>query len=64
MKNKPAWLEAALVIGPFVALAVIWNQLPARVPIHWNIHGKIDGWASKTTGMLPCVLSFRAKVLP
>ncbi len=34
MKNKLAWLEVGLLIAPFVALVVLWNQLPARVPIH------------------------------
>lgn len=52
MKSKLAWLEAGLLIAPFVALVVIWNELPARVPIHWNLRGEIDGWASKTTGLL------------
>jgi len=52
MKNKLAWLEAALVMAPFIALVVFWNQIPERVPIHWNIRGEIDGWSTKTTGML------------
>jgi uncharacterized membrane protein len=52
MKKKLAWLEAGLVIAPFVALAIIWNELPDRVPIHWNLGGEIDGWAPKTTGLL------------
>jgi uncharacterized membrane protein len=52
MKSRLVWLEAVLVITPFVALAVFWNYLPERVPIHWNIRGEIDGWASKTTGLL------------
>jgi immunity protein, SdpI family len=52
MKNKLAWLEAALVAAPFIALVVFWNQIPERVPIHWNIRGEIDRWAPKATGML------------
>lgn len=52
MKNKLAWLEPALVMAPFIALVVFWNQIPERVPIHWNIRGEIDGWSPKTTGML------------
>jgi uncharacterized membrane protein len=30
----------------------LWDKLPARVPIHWNLRGQIDGWASKPFGML------------
>lgn len=52
MKNKLNWLEAVLVVAPFVALAVFWNELPARVPFHWNLRGEIDGWASKPVAML------------
>ena len=52
MKNKLNWLEAALLIAPFVLLAAFWNKLPARVPDHWNLQGQIDGWASKPRGIL------------
>jgi immunity protein, SdpI family len=52
MKNKLIWLEALLVIGPFIAVALLWNQVPDRIPIHWNIHGEIDGWAGKAVGLL------------
>jgi uncharacterized membrane protein len=47
MKNKLNWLEAALLVAPLIALLVFWNDLPARVPMHWNLRGEIDGWASK-----------------
>lgn len=47
MKNKLNWLEATLLVAPLLALVMWWNELPARVPIHWNLHGQIDGWASK-----------------
>src|SRR5213078_4803796 len=40
MKNTLAWLEAALVMAPFIALVVFWNQIPERVPMHWNIRGE------------------------
>jgi uncharacterized membrane protein len=56
MKNKLTWLEATLVIAPFFVLVVLWNQIPERVPIHWNIRGDIDRWASKAPGMLPLPL--------
>ena len=51
MKSKLNWLEAALLVAPFLALAFYWNDLPARVPIHWNLRGEIDGWSSKTPGV-------------
>ena len=33
-------------------MALLWDKFPARIPIHWNIHGRIDGWASKPFGLL------------
>lgn len=47
MKNKLNWLESALVLAPLVALATLWREMPERIPIHWNLHGQIDGWGSK-----------------
>ena len=51
MKTKLSWLETVLLTAPFVVLAIYWNDLPARVPIHWNFRGQIDGWAAKTPGI-------------
>ncbi|MGH8093320.1 MAG: SdpI family protein [Chthoniobacterales bacterium] len=51
MKTKLSWLEAALLAVPLVALAICWNDLPGRVPIHWDLHGEINGWAAKTPGI-------------
>jgi len=36
-----------IVLMPFIYLAFIWNQLPAKVPIHWNIKGEIDRYGDK-----------------
>ncbi len=52
MKSKLLWLEAALLALPFLALALLWRDLPDRVPVHWNLHDEIDGWASKGAGLL------------
>ena len=52
MKSKLNWLEVVLLAAPFVALAIYWNELPERVPIHWNLRGEINGWASKEFGLL------------
>jgi uncharacterized membrane protein len=52
MKSKLNWLEVLLLAAPFVSLAIYWNDLPARVPIHWNFRGQIDGWSAKMPGML------------
>jgi len=52
MKSKLSWLEAALLIAPFLVLIAYWNEFPQRVAIHWNLQGEINGWASKEFGLL------------
>jgi uncharacterized membrane protein len=69
MKTRLSWLEVILLAAPFVALAIYWNDLPARVPIHWDLRGQINGWAAKAPGMLivPLTalgLSLLLRVLP
>lgn len=46
---------ALLQAGPFVILAVaaLWvrsryDELPARLPAHWNASGEIDRWVART----------------
>lgn len=42
-----------LMIAPWLLalgyLALVWNQLPAQMPIHYNLQGNVDGSQSKTT---------------
>jgi uncharacterized membrane protein len=42
----------ALLTAPFIYLAAQWDKFPALIPIHWNVHGQIDNWASKPAGLL------------
>jgi uncharacterized membrane protein len=52
----------ALVAGAFVASAALYPRLPEKIPVHWNIEGKIDGYGSKTwalflsPGIMLCLL--------
>lgn len=32
--------------------ALLWTKLPARMPIHFDLHGMPNGWASRTVGVL------------
>ncbi len=44
-----------VLVIQLAAVLIIGNSVPAdaKVPIHWNLYNQIDGWASKTTAMLP-----------
>ena len=37
----------ALVASPYMYLYFIWQQLPDRVPIHFNFEGVADNWSGK-----------------
>ncbi len=37
---------------PFIYLAYYWNELPAKVPVHWNIKGEIDRYGDKSELLL------------
>jgi len=45
-----------IVLLPFVYLAIIWNKLPQKVPVHWNIRGEVDRYGEKTEMILIPVL--------
>lgn len=47
MKLKKELLIIAIALLPFVYIAYIWNQLPEKVPMHWNIKGEIDRYGDK-----------------
>ena len=36
-----------IVAFPFLYLYYIWDELPAKVPLHWNVKGEIDRWGDK-----------------
>ena len=52
MKSKLTWLEVALLAAPLIVLTIYWHDLPARVPVHWNVRGQVDNWGAKVPGLL------------
>lgn len=45
-------LQLLLIASMFVVAAVSWPNLPERVPVHWDLHGNVDGYGGKFTGLL------------
>lgn len=45
-----------IVLIPFVYLAYVWNSLPEKVPLHWNMEGEIDRYGEKSELILIPVL--------
>lgn len=46
----------AIVSLPFIYLVYIWNELPEKVPMHWNIKGEIDRFGEKSELLLIPIL--------
>ena len=40
-------LSSLLILLPILAGLCFWNNLPAQVPIHWNVQGEVDDYASR-----------------
>jgi uncharacterized membrane protein len=36
-----------ILLIPFIYLYYIWSDLPAKVPVHWNMSGEIDRYGNK-----------------
>ena len=55
---KVLLITSVVILLPIVAGVILWDQLPDRFPIHWNINGEVDGWCGKPEGVfgLPLLL--------
>ncbi len=45
-KNKYV-LSSLLCLLPMIIGAIFYRELPEQMPIHWDINGNVDGYASK-----------------
>lgn len=72
MKNKPLKI-LTYILGclPLIAVAILFNRLPAEIPLHWNLDGTVD-YSSKNTIwvlssialLLPIALNITPKIDP
>ena len=55
---KTLVITSVIILLPMVAGLFLWDQLPERIPTHWNAAGEVDGWSSKAFGVfaLPSIL--------
>ncbi|MBQ8804203.1 MAG: SdpI family protein [Tyzzerella sp.] len=40
-------LTSIITMLPILIGLILWNQLPDKMPTHWNAEGVVDGWSSK-----------------
>jgi uncharacterized membrane protein len=45
-----------VVLIPFIYLWLIWDQLPEKVPLHWNVSGEVDRYGDKIELLLIPIL--------
>ena len=45
----PLWVFLAAM---FVGAAIMWPNAPDRIPIHWDLHGDVNGYGGKFEGLL------------
>ena len=51
-------ITSLMILLPILAGLILWNQLPEKIPTHWNMAGEVDGWGSKPFAVfgLPLIL--------
>jgi len=60
------WYPAVLVVCAFAVSVVAYGRLPARVPVHWDVHGQVNGYGSRAVGafLLPSIMLIIAILIP
>jgi uncharacterized membrane protein len=49
MTRKVFVFEILLIAAALAATVVVYPHLPARIPVHWNIHSQPDGYGPRWT---------------
>lgn len=52
------WIPLLVIAVAFIASAAVYQDLPERMPTHWNMSGTVDGWTSLPWGafVIPLML--------
>ncbi|HKM05863.1 MAG TPA: DUF1648 domain-containing protein, partial [Sphaerochaeta sp.] len=58
--DKTMLLTTLLCLLPLILSAFLYERLPSQIPIHFNLEGIADNYASKAFGafILPLLLAF------
>ena len=56
--KKQIIIAIGLVILPFVYAFYLYPTLPAKIPMHFNMNGEVDGWGSRESiYLLPSIMA-------
>lgn len=47
VNKKKLIITSIIILVPIIAGMILWNELPNKIPTHWNASGEVDGWSSK-----------------
>ncbi|HYC60726.1 MAG TPA: DUF1648 domain-containing protein [Thermoanaerobaculia bacterium] len=53
--RRRAWLDVIVVtfaLLAFVAPVLTYDEMPLRVPIHWDVTGQADGWVERNVSVI------------
>lgn len=57
--NKRLLIVITLAVIPFAYASYMYPSLPYKIPTHFNLEGKADGWGSKESiYLLPSIMGF------
>lgn len=51
INKKTIWLTCSVCLVPLILGVLMYNKLPNQIPIHWNMAGEVDGYASKAIAL-------------
>ncbi len=64
MKNKGYIMSSFLCLIPVIIGLLLYNKLPDQMPIHWDINGEVNQYASKSFAILfPPIIVFFADLV-
>jgi len=59
MQTKKGFLAVVFTLLPFGYAVYLYPSLGSQIPIHFNIDGKADGWASRNSiFIMPIIMGF------
>ena len=55
---KKLIITSVVILIPVVIGLLLWNKLPEQVPVHWDINGAVDGYATRLQAifLMPLIL--------
>lgn len=54
------WIPLLIVAAALIASALVYPDLPERMPTHWNLAGEVDEWGPRAVGawIIPVIIAF------